>query len=184
MSTHIARYRYRVNAADKVIWVDPLWVAFAEENGAAELTQDSVLGRCLWGFLADDETRELYRKIHDRVRSSGKSVVLPFRCDSPSLQRYMRMTIRPEDDGQLMYESRLLRVEPQRKLVALEVKAPRSHAVLTMCSCCKRALLEPAGWLEMEDVSARLKLDTSQKVPDLRYTTCPDCAHSLDHSLV
>ncbi len=182
MLSKAVKYRYRVNAADELEWVDRLWIAFAEENGAAELTPSSVLGHCLWDFLADEETRNCYRDIHKRVRASGKSVVLPFRCDSPSLQRFMRMTIRAAKDGALMYESQLLRVEPQRSLNALDATTPRSHAVLTMCSCCKRALVEPAGWLEMEDVSARLKLAETPKVPELRYTTCPDCAHALEHA--
>jgi hypothetical protein len=47
---------------------------------------------------------------------------------------------------------------------------------LTMCSFCKRSLIEPSGWLEMEDISLRLKMDDQPSVPELRYTVCPDCS--------
>ena len=182
MAVEIPRYRYRVDAADVLIWVDALWLAFARENGAAELTENLVLGRSLWEFVADDETCRLYRAIHARVRSSGKTVVLPFRCDSASLQRYMRLTITRDNQGQLTYESLLVRAVPQRPLQVLESTRTRSDAYLTMCSCCKRALLEPVGWLDVEDVSVRLRLLEAPKVPQLRHTICPECADTLKNA--
>jgi hypothetical protein len=179
MAAEIPRYRYRVDRADVLVWVDVLWLAFAHENGAAELTEESVLGHSLWEFVAGDETCGLYREMHARVRSSGKAVVLPFRCDSPTLQRHMRMTISSEEAGQLLYESLLTKVEPQRHLGILDATLPRSNAFLTICSCCKRALLEPIGWLAVEDISLRLGLFERPKVPEMRHTICPECVHIL-----
>lgn len=175
-------YRYRVDAADVVVWVDHWWLAFAAENGAATLTEDSVLGRSLWDFVAGDLTCQLFSEIHARVRSTGKPVVLPFRCDSPSLQRHMRLKIIAEENGQLMYESVLLRVEPQRFLAALDSRRPHSNRSLTMCSCCKRALHETVGWLDVEDIAIRLGLFDTQEVPELRYTVCPECTGRMQHS--
>jgi hypothetical protein len=180
MATEILRYRYRVDSADVLVWVDALWLAFAQENGAAELTEDSILGQSLWGYVAGDEIRTLYREIHTRVRLSGKPVVIPFRCDSPTLQRHMRLTITPGDAGQLSYESLLLQAKPQRRLRVLDSKQPRSNSFLTMCSCCKRVLLEPVGWLGVEDICARLGLFETQKPPRLRHIICPECAHAVN----
>ena len=47
-----------------------------------------------------------------------------------------------------------------------------------MCSCCTRALLEPIGWLDIEQVSFKLRLFETRKVPEIRYTVCPDCRAS------
>ncbi len=173
------RYQYRIDATDKIVWVDTLWLAFANENGAAELTQESVLGRPLWDFIAGDGTRRLFAELHSRVRTSLNSVLLPFRCDSPSLKRHMRLHISAGDEGELFYESTLVRVEPQRYVAALDPEQTRSSCVLTMCSCCKRALLETVGWLELEDIAARLHLFDSPEVPDLRYSVCPDCGQTV-----
>ena len=175
-------YRYRVDAADLIVWVDRLWLAFAKENGAPELSEEFVLGRSLWDFVAGDETRRLFSEIHSRVRSSHHRVVLPFRCDSPSLQRHMRLTITEEADGRLMYESVMLRAVPQRTLDILDSSRTRSAGLLTMCSCCKRALLEPLGWLEVEDVSARLRVFETREAPQLRYSICPDCTDAMNNS--
>ena len=113
MATEVPRYRYRVDAADVLVWVDELWLAFAKENGAPGLTRGSVVGQSLWDFVSGNELCSLYAEIHSRVRSSGLPAVLPFRCDSPSLQRHMRMTITREDEGQLGYECLLVRAVPR-----------------------------------------------------------------------
>ncbi|MCH5377252.1 MAG: hypothetical protein JJ992_25090, partial [Planctomycetes bacterium] len=113
-----------------LIWVDEMWLAFANENGATELTRASVLQRCLWDFVAGDELRRLYMEIHSRVRSSGLPAVLPFRCDSPSLQRHMRLTITRDDGGCLLYESLLVRAVPQGRFEVLDSERKRSTATL------------------------------------------------------
>jgi hypothetical protein len=172
----LAKYRYRVDADDLLVWVDSWWLAFARENGAADLTADRVLGRSLWEFIADAGTRELYKEIHSRIRATGRASLLPFRCDSPKVCRHMRLTISQDGDGQLLYESVLLRVEPRRDFRFLDRDCPRSDAFLTMCSCCKRSLIESAGWLEVEEVAVRLGLFERPRGPQLRHTICPSCA--------
>ena len=172
-------YRYRVDANDLIVWVDPLWLAFAQENGASELTEDSVLSRSLWEFVAGDVTRRLFAELHARVRQFHRPVVLPFRCDSPSLKRHMQLTITEEQNAQLLYKCVLLHVEPQSDVGVLYSAQRRSNCFLTMCSCCKRALLESVGWLGLEDVSARLRVFDQPEVPGLRYTVCPECSDTM-----
>jgi hypothetical protein len=183
MATQYPTYRYSVDADDVLVWADEWWIAFAQENGASQLVKKSFLGRPLWDFVAGEEICQLYAAIHARVRISGKRVVLPFRCDSPSLQRHMRLTITREDSGQLLYESVLLRALPQRYLGVLDSNLPRSNAFLTLCSCCKQALLEPSGWIDIEDIAVRLKLLESQSVPELRQTICPTCVDTMQNSI-
>lgn len=175
-------YRYTVDADDVVCHVDYWWLAFAAENGAPDLTEATVIGRSLWEFIADRPTRQLYRELHARIRSTGQAIHVPFRCDSPTLRRDMRMTISRGEDGALEYESKLLKTTPQRRLLSLSRTSDRSEAFLTMCSCCKRSLLEPRGWLDMEDIALRLKLYDQQTVPGLRYTLCPHCASMFGRS--
>jgi hypothetical protein len=176
------KFRYRVDAADVLVWVDAWWLAFARENGAPELTEAFVLGRNLWEFVADCTTRKLYQRIHSRVRSTKKTVVVPFRCDSPTVRRHMRLTIYGEDSDQLLYEGMLTRVETGPRLEVLDPSYPRSDALLTMCSCCKRALIESSGWLEVEDAAARLGLFEKPKAPRLSYTICQDCTNVLSET--
>lgn len=145
-------------------------------NGAVDLTQEAVIGRLLWKFLEGEATRSFYRALHAQVRATKQPAVIPFRCDSPSLRRYMRMTIHHEETGQLRYECRMVRTETQRHLKILHPTQARSRACLPVCSCCRRVLLEPMGWLEMLDMSVRLGLFEDELVPRLRHTICPKCA--------
>jgi hypothetical protein len=176
------KFRYRVDGSDVLVWVDAWWLAFARENGAPELTEEFVLGRNLWEFVADCSTQKLYQRIHVRVRSTRKPVVLPFRCDSPTVRRHMRLTILGEDADHLLYEGMLTRVETRSPLAVLDPACPRADALLTMCSFCKRALSEPSGWLEVEDAAARLGLFEQPKAPRLSYTVCEDCSNLLSRT--
>jgi hypothetical protein len=169
-------YRYRLDASDVIEFVDRWWLAFARENSASELDEPAVLGRKLWDFIADGPTQELYREIHERVRTLGNPIEVPFRCDSPNLQRHMQLTISRQDGGRLLYESKLVQAKIQHRLAALDSNMEKSESVLTMCSFCKRALMEPSGWLELENISLKLRMYEQQKVPALLYTVCPDCS--------
>lgn len=171
-------YRYSVDENDVLLSVDHWWLAFAQENNATELTESSVVGRLLWDFIADDPTRILYREIHARVRSTGNPISLPFRCDSPTLQRFMRVTISTPRDRQLLYESSLIRAVPQRRLTVLDPAQQRSTEFLIMCSFCKRCFIEPETWLELENIALKLRLYDKQTVPGLIFTVCPTCEDS------
>ena len=160
-------YQYRIDADDRLVWVDEWWLAFACENGAPHLDAASVLNRPLWDFVSGDGTRRLFEEIHARVRENGQSVTVPFHCDSPSLQRHMRLKVSSAGENALSYESALFRAKPQRYMSLLDERVERSDSLLTMCSCCKRALLESVGWLELEDVVIRLRVFDIPEVPDL-----------------
>jgi hypothetical protein len=158
-------YRYCLNASDVI----------ARENGASELTRPAVVGQVLWRFITDEPTRALYREIHAHVRSAGSRITVPFRCDSPTLQRHMELTIDSRPDHQLCYECSIIRVVPQDYQGVLDSKRKRSRDFLTMCSFCKRSLIEPSGWLELTDISFALRLYRRESFPQLRYTVCPEC---------
>jgi hypothetical protein len=172
-------YRYLLDDENNIVWVDDWWLAFANENGAPELNETSVVGHQIWEFIAGEPTRQLYEELHERVRNSGTPITVPFRCDSPTLQRHMQVTIHSDGNRRLLYESRLLRAEPQRRVKILDMHERRSSESLTMCSCCKRSLLEPSDWLDLQNISLRLRMFEQQTVPELRYTICPDCESQL-----
>ncbi len=176
-------YRYVVDKSDIIIDVDDWWLAFAKENNADELNRTSVIDQCLWDFIVDEPTRSLYQVVHAHVRATETPVTIPFRCDSPTLQRHMELTVHPHVSGQLRYESRVVRVVPQATLSTLRRAQKRSLSFLTMCSFCKRSLIEPSGWLDLADISLTLHLFDQEVVPQLRYTVCPECVGQSERLL-
>lgn len=109
-------YRYCIDESDSITQVSQLWLAFARENGAPQLTSTYVVGKSLWDFVAVELLRDLYSAVHAKVRAEGQPAVIHFRCDSPWLRRHMRMTIRSLAAGHLEYTCVLLQSEPQAEL--------------------------------------------------------------------
>ena len=178
------RYQYRVDQHDRIAWVNSWWLAFAQENGAGQLTEQQVIGRLLWDFIADDETCKLYRSLHGRLRGRDETVVIPFRCDSPTLQRQMRLKVSGNSgDNSLTYEGDVVQAKPREYLAVLDSSKPRTLPCLWMCSCCKHVLLEPQGWLEVKDLSDRLQLNRRDRLPRCRQTLCPHCRKVLNESV-
>lgn len=175
VQAQLKRYGYTLDARDKIVSVDSSWLAFALENGVPELTKEAVIGKTLWQFIDGAETIELYQAVFQRVRSEQLSIVIPFRCDSPTLRRCMRLEVLSQPEGRIQLYGIVERVEPTRCLNLLDPNFPRSHDILTVCSCCLRALVEPYGWLEVEDALVRLHLMERSRAPNLRHRICPLC---------
>ena len=136
-------FEYQLDPHDVVVSVSDDWLAFARENGAGELNVDSVIGKSLWIFIPDEPTRTFYQGIFGTVRATDKPVVVPFRCDSPTLRRFMGLEVRHRPGCGIDLKSILDRVEPCERRVLLDVNALESSDCLTMCSCCKNVLIEP-----------------------------------------
>ena len=131
------------------------WDRFATDNGAADLTADSVIGQSIFTALAGESVVGAYRKLHAAV-ASGRRVetVFEYRCDSPIAERLMRMSITAiMDDDQVvgvLYQSQMLSevVRPALRLFAREKAANRKQRAegespVPLCSFCQRLLWPP-----------------------------------------
>lgn len=173
------RYRYVIDANDFIASVNDSWLAFARENGAGELTREFVVGRSLWEFVQGETTRLLYQQLVRQIRAEGTRMVIPFRCDSPSVQRDMRLEIKQTTDGKVQFDGVLVSVKPRSYLAVLDARVPRTSDSLTMCSCCKSAFVQTMGWLKLEDAVVHSKCFETDSAPRLRYSLCPECALTL-----
>ena len=175
VTSALATYNYTLAADNRIASVTPRWLAFAQENGAPELTEEAVVGQPFSNFVAGLHTQRLYESIYDRVRSDDLVVVLPFRCDSPTLQRNMIMRIGKHSRDELAVQCTLVNTEPRRHVPLLDRHALRNDLTLTICSLCLQALVEPVGWLEIEDAIITLHLLERETVPQVIYSICPRC---------
>ena len=168
-------FEYQLDANDVLVSVSDDWLAFARENGASELVAESVVGKSLWDFIPDEPTRTLYRDVFATVRATDQPVVVPFRCDSPTLQRFMRLEVRHHPGCGIDLRSILVRAEPCERQLLLDRTARQSHNCVTMCSCCKQVLVEPHGWLSLEEANRHPRLCLVGKRPHIRYEVCTAC---------
>jgi hypothetical protein len=168
---------HTVDADGSIAAVNDEWVEFARENGAPELGREAVLGRAIWGFMEGMETRHISRLLLDNANRSGKSMTIPFRCDSTDLRRFMEMEIAPAGNGIVEFRSRVLKIEKREPVLLLDPDAGRGDEFLTICSWCRRARIDSA-WVELDEAVKKLDLFSSASLPQLTHGMCQDC-HKL-----
>jgi hypothetical protein len=172
-----------LDAADTITAVDDAWLEFARANHAPELTRQSILGRSLYAFVSGPEMAELTGLLTSAARQRGTAVSVPFRCDAPSERRFMTMTLQAEAGGGLHLEYRLDRAEPRPEVALLDVQAPRSEALLVVCSWCRRVRQEDA-WRDLERAIEDGNLfGRAERMPRVWHRVCEDCASVVKASV-
>jgi hypothetical protein len=161
---------YRVDEGNTIIAVNDAWALSAMENGAPELAEHAV-GAALFDAIDGPELTLLWRDLLARVRHAGVTLHLPYRCDSPGVRRYFELTVWPESDGVIGFES-ATRSTVVRSPQALLDATRGSGGHLVSCSWCRR--FRVSGWVEVEEAVARLGL-LEETMPIVTHGLCPDC---------
>jgi hypothetical protein len=175
MKASAAPLGYRLDAHDRVRAITGPWDRVAAENSAPELLSSHVVDQPLWRFIAGDDVRGLLHLLFARARSSGATLQLPFRCDSPRERRFMELRVQPMPRSELLVESVLLRTEPRSYMPLLERSAHLLYGTLTICSWCRRVRLFDQEWVDLEEAVARMNLFASAELPALREGICRAC---------
>ncbi|MFB3923051.1 MAG: hypothetical protein ACE145_15115 [Terriglobia bacterium] len=167
-------FNYYIDSQDRIIHVSSNWDAFALANDAADVCAAKILNRPLVFFLTGLETKHLYKLLLTKVRRSQKPLTLPFRCDGPAVRRYMELTMRPQADKGVEFQSRILREESRESVLLLDRGSSRSQDLLSICAWCKKVKVGSA-WLEIEDAVAKLQLFHEPLLPRLTHGLCSVC---------
>lgn len=165
---------YHIDAADRIIFVNDAWIAFAQKHQAPQLSPDHVLGRSIWDYISDEATRQLYRVIVSRVRSQG-STEFRVRCDAPDRRVLHLMRIISRPNGAVQFASYTLHEEARPAISLLDIQQKRSNRLVQICSWCKRIALPAGSWVAAERAAAQLHFFDSEGVPQLTHGMCPDC---------
>jgi hypothetical protein len=167
---------YTVDVLNRIIAIDGSWDDFASANGAPELTRDSVLGRSLLDYIDGAETAELVALLFERARRTPVSSI-PFRCDSPTRRRFLRLALRADKKGQVRCESTLEREEERAFQPLLDAGVAREGGLVVMCSWCRKVRLPDGRWVEVEEAAAPLRLFGSS--PQISHGVCEPCAEMV-----
>lgn len=177
-------YTYRIDAENRVVYLSDNWLAFARENHAEDRCHpDKVLGRPIWDFVAGDETRHLYALVFQKVRARARTATLEFRCDAPGKERFCQLAIIPKAQGVLEFYSKIARTRERPAVRLLDPGAPRSSALIRLCSVCKRVGLPEEQWAEVEVAIKRLNLFDQPQLPQITHVVCPDCHRAVEDEL-
>ena len=175
-------FEYIINRQDIIVDVSDSWLTFANDNDS-DYSRDSVIGKSLWYFVSNAQTRHLYRILIDKVRKTAEYVQVPFRCDAPDRRRFMELEISLLNNGYIEFKSRLIRTELRPTMRLLDSKIPRSNKKLSLCSWCKQVQVDARRWMEVEHAVNALGLFELQTMPDLNHGICPECEQRLFYQL-
>jgi hypothetical protein len=168
------RYVYVLDALDRITFVSPEWLRFAQANEAPELTEARVVGKPIWDFIAGTDSCNFYAAIYHNLRYRGFAITIPFRCDSPTVVRQMSLTLRPLPAGAIECEGILLQAKTREPITILFRWVARSDESIPICSLCRR-LSVLGEWMELREAVIRKRLVNIAPVPRLEETVCPTC---------
>jgi len=168
-------YVYRIDADDRLVFVNEEWRRFAQENEGPVNGSNGIMGKVLWDFFADMDTRHIYRQLVDAARERGKVIEIPVRCDSPAELREQHMRIVPLKDGEVEFEVRTVRTMEREPLALLDAGAPRTELVVRMCSVCKAVALDEGEWVPLEKAIELLHIFSAPRQPHVSHGMCPTC---------
>jgi hypothetical protein len=168
---------YRINDDDVIVFVNDQFRDFAVRNEAAPL--EHCVGKPLWSFIADWDTKAIYRLLVDRVRDGKLGPRFPFRCDSPALRRFMEMEITLLGDL-IEFRCRLDRAESRDPVAPRQVDNEfRLEELVRMCSWCKRIQHPSSRWLDIDDAVTDLSLLATDEPPAITHGICGACYADL-----
>ena len=107
-------YIYRIDADDVIRYVDSSWLKFAHDNDAAHLSQGAILNTSIWDYIEGEEAKCLYSDVFAKLRRSNAELIIPFRCDSPTVIRHMQLVLRSGSDKSIVMEGCLLEKKHKR----------------------------------------------------------------------
>ncbi len=180
-SVHIANdppklsTQYELDASNRIAAISDGWDEFATANGGQLTLAADVLGQEIWGFIAGETPRTIFRAIYQTVREQNAEFRLEFRCDAPEVRRYMEMVVEPLSEQWLRVSNWTLRLEP-REPVSLPVPAhaPREQFVV-ICSNCNKIQVNGYLWLELEEALGRVDEFFYDTSIGISHGYCRDC---------
>jgi hypothetical protein len=153
---------------------------FAARNDLPEA--DIALGQPLWDFVAGESVRAVQKAFLRRVRRSGMTVILPFRCDGPEVRREQLLTVGPAEGGEMIvFMTQVVAERPRPRQALLDRRRERGKRTVVMCSWCDR-VKEGSAWVEVEQAALALGLTGDGDMPRIRYDLCDECVLELNQA--
>jgi hypothetical protein len=175
---------YWIDAKDVVTDVGQSWAHFAHDNDAPELAVPAP-DRTLWTYFNNDETRELWQLLVERVRALQKRAHVPLRCDAPHARRWFDMTITPESNGRVHFRSVLAFEEARPPVSLLDSHSERDEGLraIPLCSWCGRGQHDSL-WLDIEELVQVARLLERASMPPISYGICASCRDEMSAELL
>lgn len=168
----ITQTSYSLDEKNCIVSVDGDWDRYALENDAGDLFAEKILGKSIYDFISGSTTRAWFETIVQMVRMTRTPIERPYRCDSPTLKRYMKMRV-SYDGERIHIVHDLLSVEERKEPVLIKhvSEYSRYHTSKHRCSSCGR-VHQDGQWYDPDD--AALRRDELNLLV-VAYVVCETC---------
>ena len=129
-----------------------------------------IIGHNLFNFISGAEVRDIYRKFHERILETGRSLTFDYRCDSPETRRDMRMSL-TFDNNRVRYESVVLK----ETLRPVALPSPTASTIIPVCSNCNQYRY-PASSREWKEIDTILSEPGLPEQFNFTHTFCEPCS--------
>lgn len=167
---------YTIDRNNVIIEINDGFLEFGQKNGENLFDLENWIGKDVLKIVQGDITRMYYQTLFKRVRISEKVIELPYRCDSPTEARFMRMKLACDKTQHIHCVNELESTVPFERPIHLNY---HSKGIIKRCSICNRLKIN-LTWTDPLDVQ-KLPLDFDL-VWKITYDICPICNDDL-HSL-
>lgn len=174
---------YRIDRADRIIYVNDAWTGFAVVNSGEDLLPPPVLGSLLFEAISDVSTREVYRLLLQRVRNAPLPLRFRFRCDGPRQQRLLEMTMSGLTDNSVEFSTVLVASAERPAVRLIDPAEPRTDTLLRLCGWCMRVAMSDDRWIEVGQAVADLRLLEQPSLPSITHGMCPECFETMEMAI-
>lgn len=157
---------YTIDRDDRIVDVSPDWDSFACANDGPGACAAHVVGAPLYGAITGDPVRMYMNAIFMRVRASGETESIPYRCDSPAVRRLYRMTVEPLGQGRIRVTHDLERTDETGRVVEIRTARGRGRATPRCSVCCR--VKDGEAWRDPFE-------DGRDHALRVVHTVCPAC---------
>lgn len=157
---------YTLDRRDRIIAVNPGWDQFALDNEGRSACADQVVGGRLMDAITGDSVRMFMTAILMRVRVTGQTEAVPYRCDSPTTKRRYVMVLEPLAEGGVRVSHHLESEEPTNLRIRVRTADYGQRAPLRCSICCR--VREEGVWVDPFD-------DGRDRDLWVIHTLCDDC---------
>lgn len=165
---------YAIDGQDRLIHFNGAWDLFAIANNSPAVLAENVKMRDLFDFISDQNVRQIWRFIIDRLRKIQGSTEFAYRCDAPDLRRFMTMRV-SYHDGNLYFKSKVQRIEAGEGFKVLDASRLRNETLFVTCSWCRKFKVGEDLWLDPELAVSQLRLFEGDLLPLLSHGVCESC---------
>lgn len=165
--------QYDIDNNDIIRKINADFIKFARANSQGKFAPTSCLGTSIFSAMQGQETFITHQLLLQKVRILRKPIAYRYRCDSPSLARFMVMNIIPKGKNCIHYENIIEDELPMPQEIHFKTDG---RSDIYRCSLCNRykmlyEWLDPVHFSALE-IKAQLSWSVSYKV-------CMSCRNTI-----